>query len=109
MLTLATLKSRASVSIVGFIARHGGHHGAQKSTSTGSADSSTSRFQLKSCSSMVRLAPFLFYTAEATRTQHEFSVPRFFANPEGWRERQKQQMQETRQIEEGKRRRTQMY
>lgn len=36
--TLQTLRSLASASMVGFMARHGGHHEAQKSTSTGSLD-----------------------------------------------------------------------
>jgi hypothetical protein len=38
--------------MVGFIARHGGHQAAQKSTSTGSLAWKTSCFQLNSCSSI---------------------------------------------------------
>src|SRR5207237_5069885 len=52
MLTLQTLWSRARASTTGFIARHGGHQEAQKSTSTGPGDSSTSVFQLNSSSNM---------------------------------------------------------
>src|SRR5262249_12788661 len=42
----------ASAWTTGFMARHGGHQDAQKSTSTGSGDSSTSFFQLNSLRSM---------------------------------------------------------
>src|SRR5262245_30723738 len=48
VLTLHTLKSWATAATTGFIARHGGHHGAQKSTSTGPGSSSTSRLKLYS-------------------------------------------------------------
>src|SRR5580692_5636583 len=44
--------------MTGFIARHGGHQEAQKSTSTGSLDWSTSFFQLNSWSSMA-FSPWL--------------------------------------------------
>src|SRR4051812_23608241 len=46
--TLQTVKSRASECRTGFIARHGPHHAAQKSTSTGPAAFSTSRLKLYS-------------------------------------------------------------
>src|SRR5688572_16717158 len=38
--------------MIGSMPRHGPHQLAQKSTSTGSLDCSTSRFQLKSCSNI---------------------------------------------------------
>jgi CheY-like chemotaxis protein len=44
--------SHESASMVGFMARHGGHHEAQKSTSTGSLAWITSFFQLNSCRSI---------------------------------------------------------
>src|SRR5262249_59098926 len=50
--TLQTLNSLARASTVGFMARHGGHHEAQKTTSTGSPAWRTSFFQLNSCSSI---------------------------------------------------------
>ena len=43
-------------SMTGFMARQGGHHEAQKSTSTGSPACRTSFFQLNSCSSIGLLA-----------------------------------------------------
>src|SRR5436305_6974550 len=49
--TLHTLKSRARAATTGFMARHGGHHGTQKSTRTGPGSSSTSRLKLYSSSS----------------------------------------------------------
>lgn len=51
-----TLKSLASASMAGFIARQGPHHDAQKSTSTGSLAWRTSFFQLNSCNSIGSLA-----------------------------------------------------
>src|SRR5690606_30014089 len=54
-LTYHTLKSRGSDCMAGFINRQGGHHGDQKSTSTGPSYSSTSRFQLTSSSNMAEL------------------------------------------------------
>src|SRR5271169_6314879 len=51
-LTLQTLKSFASDSMTGFMARHGGHHDAQKSTRTGSVAWITSSFHLNSCSNI---------------------------------------------------------
>ena len=54
--TLQTLNSLASDSMIGFMAWHGAHHEAQKSTSTGSADWRTSFFQLNSCRSIGFLA-----------------------------------------------------
>src|SRR4051794_23017311 len=50
--TLHTLKSRASACRTGFMARHGPHHAAQKSTSTGPGSSSTSRLKLYSSRSI---------------------------------------------------------
>src|SRR5437016_11237264 len=77
MLTFATLKSRARASMVGCIARHGGHHGAQKSTSTGSADSSTSRFQLKSCSNMAHLAIYILHRGNDSYSTRVLRPPLF--------------------------------
>src|ERR1700683_4963695 len=57
MLSLTTLRSSvcslAISSTIGAIARHGGHHGAQKSTSTGLSDSSTSAWKFWSLTSEI--------------------------------------------------------
>src|SRR5437588_8380745 len=60
--------------MVGFMARQGGHHEAQKSTSTGSLAWSTSFFQLNSCSSIDVLASInalVGLRTEGSRTLHQ--------------------------------------